>query len=144
MTVAEGAGAAPLAAVLEQATQFTGRKVGLVVSGGNIDARLLSSVLMRQLVRSGQVLTLLVEMSDKPGQLHAVSGICALYGAIVLEVSHSRFGLDLSARAARLAITLETRDNEHAHLIVSDLQAAGYRLEIDEEHAGAGHGPSTQ
>src|SRR5690606_20167390 len=91
--VAEGAGAAPLAALLEHPAPFKGRKAGLVVSGGNIDSRMLSSVLMRDLVRVGQVLTLMIEMPDKPGQLHAVSGICAEMGANVLEVSHGRFAM---------------------------------------------------
>lgn len=130
MTVVEGAGAAALAAVLENANAFQGRTVGLILSGGNIDARLLSSVLMRELVRAGQVLTLQVEMSDKPGQLHAVSGICAKHGANILEVSHNRFGLDLSARAARLAVTIETRDDEHARLIVDDLRSTGYTVDV--------------
>ncbi|MHB1205412.1 MAG: threonine ammonia-lyase, partial [Rhodospirillaceae bacterium] len=90
-TLVEGAGAASLAAVLQHPERFAGRKVGLVLSGGNIDSRMMSSVLMRDLQRNGQVLTLGIEMPDKPGQLHAVSGICAGLGANVLEVSHNRF-----------------------------------------------------
>lgn len=130
MTVVEGAGAVALAAVLEHGRVFRNRTVGLILSGGNIDARLLSSVLMRELVRAGQVLTLQVEMSDKPGQLYAVSGICAKHGANILEVSHNRFGLDLSARAARLAVTIETRDDEHARLVVEELRSTGYAVDV--------------
>ena len=129
-TVAEGAGAACLAALLEHPDRFRGRKVGLVLSGGNIDARMLSSVLMRDLVRVGQVLTLVIEMADKPGQLHAISGICAEQGANVLEVSHSRFAMDLSASAARLAITIETRDKAHAHQVMDRIRAAGFKLTV--------------
>jgi threonine dehydratase len=129
-TVAEGAGAAPLAALLEHPAKFKGKKVGLLLSGGNIDSRLLSSVLMRDLVRSGQVLTLDIEMPDKPGQLHAVSGICAAQGANVLEVSHSRFAMDLSASSARLGITIETRDQDHAHDVMGSIRAAGFTLTI--------------
>ena len=127
-TVAEGAGAAPLAALLEHPEKFKGRTVGLILSGGNIDSRLLSSVLMRDLVRSGQVLTLDIEMPDKPGQLHTVSGICAAQGANVLEVSHSRFAMDLSASSARLGITIETRDEEHARDVMNSIRAAGFIL----------------
>ncbi len=129
-TVAEGAGAASLAALLEHPDLFRGRTVGLVLSGGNIDARMLSSVLMRDLVRVGQVLTMAIEMPDKPGQLHAISGICAEQGANVLEVSHSRFAMDLSASAARLAITIETRDEAHARHVMERIRAAGFKLTV--------------
>jgi len=129
-TVAEGAGAAPLAALLQYPEKFKGRKVGLVLSGGNIDARMLSSVLMRDLVRVGQVLTLSIEMPDKPGSLHAIAGICAELGANVLEVNHGRFALDLSANAARLAITIETRDSDHAQQVMDRIRAAGFTLTV--------------
>jgi threonine dehydratase len=129
-TVAEGAGAASLAAMLEYPDVFKGHKVGLVLSGGNIDARMLSSVLMRDLVRVGQVLTLVIEMPDKPGQLHAISGICAEQGANVLEVSHGRFAMDLSATSARLAITIETRDEAHARHVMDRIRAAGFKLTV--------------
>ena len=102
--------------MLEHPERFAGRHVGLVLSGGNIDARMLSSVLMRDLVRLGQVLTLSIAMPDKPGQLHAVAGICADLGANVLEVAHTRFAMDLSASAARLNITIETRGEDHRRL----------------------------
>jgi threonine dehydratase len=134
-TVAEGAGAAPLAAMLEYPDMFHGRKVGLVLSGGNADARMLSSVLMRDLVRSGQVLTLVIEMPDRPGQLHAISGICAEQGANVLEVSHSRFAMDLSASSARLAITIETRDEAHARQVMDSIRAAGFNLTVRDPNA---------
>jgi threonine dehydratase len=129
-TVSEGAGAAPLAALLEHRDMFEGRRAGLVVSGGNIDARMLSSVLMRELVRAGQVLTLNITMPDKPGQLHAVSGVCAEEGANVLEVSHSRFAMDLSAGSARLGITIETRDEAHARQVIDRLKASGFAVSV--------------
>jgi len=134
-SVTEGAGAAGLAAVLQYPEMFKGRKVGLVMSGGNIDSRMLSSVLMRDLVRAGMVLTLLIEMPDKPGQLHAVSGICADQGANVLEVSHSRFAMDLSASAARLGITIETRDEAHALQVMDKIRAAGFKLNVRDPNA---------
>jgi threonine dehydratase len=132
-TVAEGAGAASLAALIEHPDLFTGRRVGLVLSGGNIDARMLSSVLMRDLVRTGQVLTLSIAMPDKPGQLNAVAGICADLGANVLEVAHTRFAMDLSASAARLNITIETRDETHAQLVIDQLTEAGFTIRIKDQ-----------
>lgn len=134
-TVAEGAGAASLAAVLEHPERFKNKKVGLILSGGNIDSRLLSSVLMRDLVRSGRVVTLDIEMPDKPGQLYVVSGICAESGANVLEVSHGRFGMDLSAKSARLGLTIEARDDEHVHHVTDAIRAAGFSLTIRDHHA---------
>lgn len=134
-TVAEGAGAAPLAALLEHGALFAGRKVGLIVSGGNVDARMLSSVLMRDLVRGGQVLTLNIEMPDKPGQLHAVSGICAAEGANVLEVIHSRFAMDLSASSARLGITIETRDQDHADQVIDRIKKGGFNVAVRDPNA---------
>jgi threonine dehydratase len=128
--VSEGAGAAALAALLEYPEKFKGRKVGLVLSGGNIDARMLSSVLMRDLVRVGQVLTLSIEMPDRPGSLSTIAGICAELGANVLEINHGRFALDLSANAARLAITIETRDTAHAQQVMDRIRSAGFTLTI--------------
>ncbi|MSO99247.1 MAG: threonine ammonia-lyase [Rhodospirillaceae bacterium] len=129
-TVTEGAGAAPLAALLEYHDMFEGKTVGLVISGANVDARMMSSVLMRDLVREKQVLTLNIEMPDKPGQLHAVSGICAEEGANVLEVIHSRFAMDLSASSARLGITIETRDEAHAKQVMDRIRMSGFKLSI--------------
>jgi threonine dehydratase len=74
-------------------------------------------------------------MPDKPGQLHAVSGICAAEGANVLEVSHSRFAMDLSASTARLAITIETRDEEHAAEVMQAIRAAGFTLTVRDPNA---------
>lgn len=126
-TVAEGAGAAGLSALLEYPDLFRGRKVGLVLSGGNIDARMLSSILMRDLVRVGQVLTMTIELPDRPGQLEIITGICAEMGANVLEVSHSRFAMNVSATAARLTIMIETRDKEHGREVVDRIRAAGFQ-----------------
>jgi len=133
--IAEGAGAAGLAALLEHPDRFAGRRVGLVLSGGNIDARMLSSVLMRDLVRLGQVLTLSIAMPDKPGQLYAVAGICADLGANVLEVAHTRFAMDLSASSARLNITIETRDESHAQDVIQHLTDAGFTIRIKDPNA---------
>ena len=128
--VAEGAGAAGLAALLEHPQHFSGRKVGLILCGGNIDSRILSSVLMRNMVRFGQVITLIIAMPDKPGQLHAVSGICADAGANVLAVEHNRFAMDLAASSARLDITIETRDPAHAEGVIHKIKSAGFSVSV--------------
>lgn len=133
--VAEGAGAAGLAAIIEHPERFAGKRVGLILSGGNIDARMMSSILMRDLVRLGQVLTLAIAMPDKPGQLHTVAGICADMGANVLEVEHTRFAMDLSASAARLNITLETRDENHAEKVIARLMESGFEIQIKDPTA---------
>lgn len=131
-TVAEGAGAAALAALLEYPARFQGRTVALVLSGGNIDPRMLSSVLMRDLVRVGQILTLSIVLPDRPGSLEAITAICATDGANVIEVSHRRLGLDLAASAARLEVTIETRDAGHAAQIVEHIRAAGFTPTVHE------------
>lgn len=131
-TVAEGAGGAALAALLEYPARFKGRKIVLILSGGNIDARMLSSVLMRDLVRVGQILTLSIALPDRPGSLESITAICADEGANVIEVSHRRLGLDLAVSAARLDITIETRDADHATQIVARIRTAGFTPTVHE------------
>ncbi len=87
---------------------------------------------MRDLVRVGQVLTMSIEMPDRPGSLHAISSICAEQGANVLEVSHGRFALDLAASAARLHITIETRDKVHADTVVDCISQAGFTVTVQD------------
>ena len=127
-TIAEGAGAAGLACLMEYPEDYKGRKIGLVLTGGNIDARVLSSVLVRELLRDGRVTTLSVEMPDRPGGLKTVAAICADEGANVLEVAHNRRALDLSVKAARLDITFETRDAEHSDQVIRQIKAAGFTI----------------
>jgi threonine dehydratase len=106
--------------------------VVLILSGGNIDPRMLSSVLLRDLVRVGQILTLSIVLPDRPGSLEAITAICASEGANVIEVSHRRLGLDLAASAARLDITIETRDGNHAVQIVERIRASGFTPTVHE------------
>ena len=91
---------------------------------------MLSSVLMRNMVRFGQVITLSIAMPDKPGHLHAVSGICADAGANVLAVEHSRFVMDLAASSARLDITIETQDQGHAEGVIHKIKSAGFSVSV--------------
>ena len=120
--VVEGAGAVGLAALLEEQDNFKNKKIGLVLCGGNIDSKILSSILMRDLVRAGQITTLTITMPDKPGQLSTISKICAEAGANVLKVEHSRFAMDLSASVAKLNITIETQNQEHLTEIVNTIE----------------------
>ena len=128
-TLVEGAGAIGLAAILEGKIPKTSRNIGLIACGGNLDSRVLSSLLMRELVRKKKILTLSIDMDDKPGQLNEIATLCSQEKINILEVEHSRFTLDLSVRAARLNITLETRNEEHAQTIISKIKNLGFKVE---------------
>ena len=125
----EGAGALGLAALLEE-NKFRKRKnIGIIACGGNLDSRVLSSLLMRDLERKKQILTLSIDMEDKPGQLNNISNICAKEKINILAVEHSRFTLDLSIRAARLNITLETQNKEHAKRVIKKIEKEGFKVQ---------------
>ena len=127
-TAAEGAGAVTLAAVMQRRDVFAGRAVGLVLSGGNIDSRLLASILMRALIRSGRVTRLRIEIDDRPGALAGVAKLIGAGGGNILEVQHQRLFLDVPAKQADLEIVLETRDREHVTDILARLRTDGYRV----------------
>ena len=124
-TVAEGAGAAGLAAVLTHPERFRGRKVGIVICGGNIDTRLLGIVLQRQLVREQRLVTLRFEITDLPGTLGRIAGLIGEAGANIIDVTHHRLFLDVPAKAADLDFTIETRDADHTAAVEAALHAAG-------------------
>lgn len=124
--VSEGAGAAGMAALLAHPRRFTGRHVGTVLSGGNIDPRLLASVVMRGLVRDGRLSRLRVELPDIPGTLGEVSTILGEAGANIVEVLHQRTFVDVSARSAACEITVETLDHHHLDQAVAALESRGY------------------
>ena len=128
--VVEGAGAASLAALLEHKDRLKGRKVGLIVSGGNIDSRLLASILMRGLVREGRLCRLRIEIPDHPGVLSSVSGIIGEEGGNIVEVYHQRLFYDVPVKEAELDVVLETVDAEHVCRVMDRLQAAGYPVRI--------------
>jgi threonine dehydratase len=125
-TVVEGAGAAGLAAVLTAPEQFKGRNVGLVLTGGNIDTRLIASVLTRELAREGRLTQLALDIVDRPGQLAAVSALLAEAGANIVEVSHQRTFSDLPAKGTLLELVIETRDRAHLEEVLAKLRAAGF------------------
>jgi len=127
-TLVEGAGALGLAAVLESVDRKKSDDIGIIACGGNLDSRVLSSLLMRELARKKQVLTLSIDMEDKPGQLSEISKLCSMEKINILAVEHSRFTLDLSVRAARLNITLETQDKKHANKIINLIKKLGFKV----------------
>jgi len=129
-TVLEGAGAAGLAAVIEHPDQFRGRRVAVVLSGGNIDARVLTSVLSRALARSGRLVRLRIEVPDKPGVLAAIAQLIASRGANVVDVTHHRDLPGVALKRTVLELSIETRDRAHADGIVQGLEAEGYHVEI--------------
>jgi threonine dehydratase len=125
-TVAEGAGAATLAAVLSCPEKFRDRKVVLVLSGGNIDSRLLASVLTRELVREHRIISLHIAGDDRPGALAKVCTVIGAAGGNIIEVAHNRLSLDLPAKTTAFDIMIETRDAHHSQEIVDALISTGY------------------
>jgi threonine dehydratase len=124
-TMAEGAGAAGLAALLAEPDRFRRKKVGLILSGGNIDARLLASVMVRELERENRIASFRITASDRPGILGSVASRLGELGANILEVSHGRLFLDVPAKGVSIDITIETRDERHTSEIFAALAADG-------------------
>ena len=127
-TVAEGAGAAALAALLAHPQRFKDKAVGLVLSGGNIDSRLMATVIMRGLVREGRIARIRVVTADVPGQLAQVAQLIADAGGNIVEVDHQRLMADVALKSADIDVTLEARDAHHLREIVGALEAAGYEV----------------
>ena len=126
--IAEGAGAAPLAAVMFNKLPVKGKKVVCVVSGGNIDVTILSRVIKRGLLMTGRQQTFCVELQDKPGQLVAVSNIIAEKGANVISIHHERGGEGTDVNGCYLRVVLETRDFAQIKEIRDALVDAGFKL----------------
>jgi len=125
-TVVEGAGASGLAAMLRHPQRFAGRTVGLVLCGGNIDARLLSSIVMRGLVREGRLARVMIEISDLPGNLARVAEIIGDQGANIVEVYHERAFTHMPIKSAALIVVMETRNRDHGTQVLDVLKEAGF------------------
>ena len=121
-TVAEGAGAVGVAALLAYPDRFRGKKVGVAITGGNIDARILSNVLLRDLLRDGRLLRLHLQIPDRPGVLADIAGKIGGSGGNIIEVSHQRLFASSSVQAAELEVMVEARDKLHANAIVEALE----------------------
>jgi threonine dehydratase len=126
-TMAEGAGAAGLAAMLASPERFRGRKVGLILCGGNIDPRILASIMVRELERDDRIVSFRLIIPDRPGVLGQIATRLGEFGANILSVDHHRLFLDVPAKGAKLDVTMETRDAAHAEEIFSALAADGYQ-----------------
>jgi threonine dehydratase len=126
-TMAEGAGAAGLAAMLAEPERFHGRKVGLILCGGNIDPRILASIMVRELERSDRIVSFRLTIADRPGVLGPIATLLGQLGANILEIDHRRLFLDVPAKGARLDVTVEARDRLHAEEIFAALAAGGYQ-----------------
>lgn len=125
-TVAEGAGAAGLAAILAERERYRGRKVGLIISGGNIDLLPLSSVIQRGLVRTGRIVRIRVGIPDVPGSLADLTRLLAEHSANIIQIAHQRAFTDLSLRSAEVEVTFETRGSDHTQEVLAALRAEGY------------------
>jgi threonine dehydratase len=125
--MAEGAGAAGLAAMLAEPRRFAGRKVGLILCGGNIDPRILASIMVRELERDGRIVSFRLTIPDRPGILGQIAGRLGELGANILSVDHHRLFLDVPAKGAKLDVTMETRGETHAEEIFSALRDEDYR-----------------
>lgn len=138
--VAEGAGAAPLAALLTYPEHFKGRNAGLVISGGNIDATVLASALMRSLVRHHKLVRMRLQVSDQPGGLAAATRIIAEQGANVWDVQHNRLFFDTPLKSTEIEFVLQTKDEAHVARILTALRAEGIVVNVlsNLAHSGAG------
>jgi threonine dehydratase len=125
-TVVEGAGAAPLAALLRNRERFRGRRVGLVLGGGNIDPLMLAEIIQRGMVRSGRLARVLVELRDLPGSLARVTACVAEQNANIEEVHHQRAFTQLAVQNAEVDLVLKTRNREHVEQIVAALKRCGF------------------
>lgn len=128
--VVEGAGAATLAALLHEPSRFAGRRVALVLSGGNIDLRVLGSVALRSLARSGRLVRLRVEVPDRPGALATLTATIGDERANIVDVTHRRDLPGVALQRALVELAVETRDRVHATRLVEALETHGFTVEI--------------
>ncbi|WP_226582734.1 threonine ammonia-lyase [Acuticoccus sediminis] len=135
-TMAEGAGAAGLAAMLAQPERFRGRNVGLVLCGGNIDPRIAASIMVRELTRAGRIISIESDYPDEPGLLARITSAIGGAGGNILEVTHNRLALTHLARETSIRLTIETRDDAHAERIVEAVRAAGLTVRLSEHVEG--------
>jgi threonine dehydratase len=138
--VVEGAGAAGVAALLAAPERFRGRRVGIVITGGNTDSRLLASILMRGLVREGRLVRLRCELPDVPGALSRLSGVIGKHAGNIVEVHHQRLFHDTSVKRAELDVVVETQNRRHVEVLIGALVAAGFPTHLllssaDDQHA---------
>lgn len=128
--VVEGAGAVPLAALLRYPERVRGKKVGLIISGGNIDVNMLERIIERGLVKTGRLIRLSVELADLPGSLAALTTAVADLRANILHIVHDRLSRDLPVTMTRVEISLEIRGPEHGEAILAELKRKGFKAAL--------------
>jgi len=126
--VSEGAGAAGIAAIHANPALFAGKKVGVVICGGNIDPRLLASILNRNMAVDGRIARLRIDISDEPGMLAAISTTIGKCGGNIVEIYHQRLFYDVPAKLAKIDAVIETRGPDHVDEIIAALRAAHFRV----------------
>jgi threonine dehydratase len=129
-TLVEGAGAAGLAALLKHPKRFAGKRVGLVLCGGNIDPMLLASIIERGMVRAGRLARIQVNARDVPGNLARITATVADAGANIDEVHHQRAFTLLAAQNVAIELVLQTRGREHVGQVIARLQEAGFEASL--------------
>lgn len=134
-TVAEGAGAIALAEILMRPERYQGRRVAVVLSGGNIDLRQLASVTLRSLVRTGRLTRIWVDVDDRPGSLGVITTAVGELGANIIEVVHQRLDPTLHSRATEVELSIETSDRAHLEAVLSGLRSQGFSVRaVDPSH----------
>ena len=136
--VAEGAGAAGLAAIMRHPAAFKGCRVGIVIGGGNIDSRLLSQILMRTLVLDGRMATLRIEIVDQPGVMSTLTRVIGQAGGNIMDITHHRLFVDLPVKRAEIDVLLETRNAKHVAEIIDLLDESGFSTRRLSSHSGQG------
>jgi threonine dehydratase len=134
--VAEGAGAAGIAAIHQHPEKFAGKTVGAVICGGNIDPRLLASILNRNMASDGRIARLRIDISDEPGMLAAITASIGRCGGNIVEIYHQRLFYDVPAKLAKIDAVIETRGPEHVDEIIADLRKANFTVNQLEDSAG--------
>ena len=133
--VAEGAGAAGIAAIHSNLSLFTGKKVGTVICGGNIDPRLLASILNRNMAVDGRIARLRIDISDEPGMLAAITASIGKCGGNIVEIYHQRLFYDVPAKLAKIDAVIETRGPDHVDEIIASLRTANFQVRQMEDSA---------
>lgn len=134
--VAEGAGAAGIAALHQHRAAFAGKRVGVVICGGNIDPRLLASILNRNMASDGRLARLRIDISDEPGVLAAITASIGRCGGNIVEIFHQRLFYDVPAKLAKIDAVIETRGPEHVDEIIADLRAANFLVRQMDDSSG--------
>ena len=134
--VAEGAGAAGIAAIYQHPRLFAGKPVGAVICGGNIDPRLLASILNRNMASDGRIARLRIDISDEPGMLAAITTSIGRCGGNIVEIYHQRLFYDVPAKLAKIDAVIETRGPDHVDEIIADLRAANFTVNQLDDSTG--------